>query len=76
MAKKDKPQAEEPKRLRLAKVKLTGKDGNAFAILAECRKAMRAAGQPKQAIDAFVVEAMSGDYDHLLKTAEEWLEVQ
>ena len=49
-------------------VRLAGEDGNAFAILGRVRRAMRVAGWPKAAIDAFLAEATSGDYDHLLAT--------
>lgn len=48
-------------------VELVGKvSGNAFAILGAVRQAMRRAGIPKEEIDAYVKEATSGDYDHLL----------
>jgi len=50
-------------------VKLIGEDGNAFAILGRCRAAMRKAGWPKEAIDQFVKEATSSDYNNLLCTA-------
>ena len=49
-------------------VRLAGEDGNAFAILGRVRRAMRVAGWPKDAIDRFLAEATSGDYDHLLQT--------
>jgi hypothetical protein len=48
------------------KVKLVGEDGNAFAIMGRTRLAMRRAGIPQEEIDAYLEEAMSGDYDHLL----------
>ena len=47
-------------------VKLVGEDGNAFAILGRVQKAMRRAGVAKSDIDAYVKEATSGDYNHLL----------
>lgn len=56
-------------------VELLGHDGNAFAIIGRCTKAMRRAGVDKATIDAFTKEAMSGDYDHLLATAMEWFDV-
>ena len=49
-------------------VKLVGNDGNAFAILGNCQRQARRAGVPKTDIDAFLAEATSGDYDHLLQT--------
>ena len=50
------------------RVKMVGQDGNAFAILGRVQKAMRRAGVEKVAIEAYMKEAMSGDYDHLLAT--------
>ena len=50
------------------RVKLVGEDGNAFAILGRVQKAMRRAGVDKVAIAAYMNEAMSGDYNHLLAT--------
>ena len=56
-------------------VALTGHDGNAFVILSRCRKATREAGLSDDEIAAFIAEAMSNDYDHLLQTAMCWFEV-
>jgi hypothetical protein len=50
------------------KVTLVGEDGNAFSILGRVSKAMRRAGISQEEIQAFMTEAMSGDYDHLLQT--------
>jgi hypothetical protein len=58
------------------KVELTGQNGNALAILGRCRKAAREAGLRDSEINAFVTEATSGDYDHLLQTAIHWFDVQ
>ncbi len=57
-------------------VKLVGEDGNAFAILGRVSKAMRRGGVEKSEIDEFMKEATSGDYDHLLQTCMEWVEVE
>ena len=57
-------------------VQLTGQDGNAFAVLSRCRKAAREAGLLDSEINAFVTEATSGDYDHLLQTAMRWFDTQ
>lgn len=59
-----------------AKVKLVGKDGNAFNLLGLCKQAGRKAGYSKEQIDTFLDEAMSGDYDHLLVTCCKWFEVR
>jgi len=57
-------------------VKLVGNDGNAYAIMGAVQKALRKAGAPKEEIDAYLAESMSGDYYHLLATACEWVEVR
>ena len=57
-------------------VQLTGHDGNAVAILGRCRKAAREAGLRDSEINAFVTEATSDDYDHLLQTAMRWFDTQ
>jgi len=56
-------------------VQLTGEDGNAFNLIGIVRRAMRSAGVPAEEIGAFCTEAMSGDYDHLLQTCMQWVEV-
>jgi hypothetical protein len=57
-------------------VKLVGEDGNAFAILGRVRAAMRRAGLMPSEIDEFTKQATSGDYDFLLGTCMEWVEVE
>ena len=57
------------------KVKLTGNDGNAYAIMGAVQKGLRKAGATKEEQDAYLKESMSGDYNHLLTTAMEWVEV-
>jgi hypothetical protein len=56
-------------------VELVGGNGNAFAILGAVNKALRKGGVSKEERDAFMKEAMSGDYDNLLATAMKWVEV-
>jgi len=56
-------------------VALAGEDGNAFAILGRVQTALRRGGVDKAEIDAFMAEAMSGDYDHLLQTVMQWVDV-
>jgi hypothetical protein len=58
------------------KVELTGHDSNAFMILGRTVKAMRRAGLDESEIQAFMAEAKSGGYDHLLATVERWVEVE
>ena len=57
------------------RVKLLGKDGNAFAVISFCEEAARKAKWSKEQIDAFMKEAMSGDYNHLLATAMNYFDV-
>jgi len=56
-------------------VKLTGTDGNAFAILGKVQRALVAAGLHEGA-KAFMAEATTGDYNHLIKTAMKYVEVE
>ena len=57
-------------------VKLIGQDGNAFMVLGLTIKAMKRAGVSQPEIDAFHAEATSGDYDHLLGTVMQTVEVE
>jgi hypothetical protein len=43
-------------------------NGNAFLILSKAQRAARKSGWTPEQIDAFLTEAKSGDYDHLLQT--------
>jgi hypothetical protein len=54
-------------------VQLTGKDGNAFAILGRVQQAMRRAGLSDAIVAEYVAEATSGDYDHVLQTTMRWV---
>lgn len=55
-------------------VELIGQDGNAFSVIGKVTRALKRAGHP-DAADDFQTEAMSGDYDHLLATAMDYVEV-
>lgn len=57
------------------KVKLVGSDGNAFAVLGKVKAAMRKANVPAADQKAFMDDAMSGDYDHLLAVCCEYVTV-
>ncbi len=57
-------------------VKLVGSDGNAFAILGKVRRALREANVPRNEIELFLSEAMSGDYDNLLQICMKWVNVR
>ena len=54
-------------------VKLVGTDGNAYSVLGKVCSALRKAGKPT---DAFLMEATSGDYNDLLNTAMEYVNVE
>ena len=58
------------------KVKLTGRDGNAFAIMGAVTQALRKAGVPAEEIKKYQAESMSGDYNNLLCTAMNWVDVR
>lgn len=55
---------------------LVGMDGNAFAIIGNVRGMLRRAGASKEFLAAFMAEAMSGDYDHVLQTAMAYLDAE
>ena len=57
------------------KVKLIGKDGNAFSILARGKKSLKEAGKSEE-IEKFITEAKSGNYEHLLQTMYKWFDVE
>lgn len=56
-------------------VKLIGTNGNAFSILAKVVRELKKANLPKSEIDSFTEEATSGDYNQLLRTAMQWVNV-
>ena len=56
-------------------VELIGQDGNAFFILGRVQKALRRAGVPEEEVKQYYEEATNGDYNHLLRTTMEWVEV-
>lgn len=57
-------------------VQLTGEDGNAFAILAAVKRALRKADVGPEQISEFREQAMSGDYDNLLRVVMNWVSVR
>lgn len=57
------------------KVKLTGKNGNAFNLLGICQSAAKKAKIEDAKIKIFMDEAMSGDYSHLLATCTKYFTV-
>ena len=57
------------------KVKLTGRDSNAFVMIGAVSVALRRGGVPNAEIDTFRKEATSGDYNKVLATIMEWVRV-
>lgn len=65
-------------------VTLIGEDGNAFAVMGAVKKALKVylredgyqASAINQKIEEFLNEAMSGDYNHLLRVCMEWVTVE
>jgi hypothetical protein len=57
------------------KVKLIGRDGNAFFILGTVRKALMKEGMGQEAKE-FMEKATSGDYNNLLKVVMDYVDVE
>jgi hypothetical protein len=57
-------------------VKLTGRDGNAFAVMGRVKQVLRCKGADREYINKYLKEAMSGDYDHLLAVSMEYVDVE
>jgi len=53
---------------------LTGKDGNAFAVIGRVKSALREAEVSSEEIDKYLEEVVSGDYDNLLCVSMNTLE--
>ena len=53
------------------KLKLAGLDGNAFVLLGKWASAARQQGWSKEDIDCVCQDAMSGDYEHLIRVLSE-----
>lgn len=56
------------------KYTLADVDGNAFAIMAYVRSAMKREGKSNEEIDNYLKDAQSGDYHHLLEVSVEMCE--
>ena len=56
-------------------VELIGTDGNAYNILGIVKKALKRAGISEQEASEFYAEATSGDYNKLLATVMDTVEV-
>lgn len=58
-----------------ARVRLTGEDGNAGMIMGRVTSALKREGVSRAERDEFRMQAISGDYDHLLQTVMAWVTV-
>lgn len=58
------------------KLKLSNKNGNAFAILARAMTVAKNNNLAQKEIDNFLDEAKSGDYDHLLQVMMKYFDVE
>lgn len=58
------------------KVRLIGADANAFSIITKVSNALQRNSVDEKEIDEFKEEAMSGDYNHLLRTVMKWVNVR
>jgi hypothetical protein len=56
-------------------VELAGSDGNAFAVMAKVGNALQRNKVPQDEVEMYYAESMSGDYDHLIRTAMRWVEI-
>lgn len=57
-------------------VELVGHDGNAMSIISRVRRALINGKVDDEKVTEFVNEAMSGDYNNVLKTCMEWVVVE
>lgn len=57
-------------------VELSGRDGGAFMIISRVRRALSSAGVSSEEVKQFSDEAMSGDYDNVLRTCMRWVTVE
>ena len=57
------------------KLKLVGEDGNVFFVLGKAVREARRAGWDEKRIEKFKSDAMSGDYDNVLRICMDNFEV-
>ena len=54
------------------KIRLSGEDGNAFAIMARAKQAARRAGVSSDDIKDYLDKATAGDYNDLIQVTLKW----
>lgn len=69
------PETETEPRYPHVEVELVGQDGNAVSIIGRVSSALRRAGVSQEEIAEFTAEAMSGDYENVIRIACAWVEV-
>jgi NAD(P)H-flavin reductase len=57
-------------------IELAGPTGNAFVVMGRTEAALKDAGVGEQEIDRYRREAMSGDYNNLLRVTGEWVRLR
>lgn len=53
---------------------LVGIDGNAYSIMSYVSKAMKETSHTKEEVDAYLNDAMSSDYSHLLSVSSNMID--
>lgn len=53
---------------------LIGIDGNAYSIMGYVSRAMKDTGHNKEEVDAYLKDAMSSDYTHLVRVSSDMIE--
>lgn len=53
---------------------LIGIDGNAYSIMGYVSRAMKDTGHTKEEVDAYLKDAMSSDYSHLVRVSNNMIE--
>jgi len=56
-------------------VKLSGINGNAFSVMTEVQRGLEKADAPPEHIINYIEEAMSGDYNNLLRVSMKYVDV-
>lgn len=57
-------------------VQLLGEDGNAMVLISKVRRALVKASVREDEVNKFMTEAMSRDYNKVIQTCMEWVDVR
>ena len=60
---------------KFATIELPAENANAFEVLAICRNAAERANVEKSKIDDFLKKAISGDFEHLLRSVKAYFHI-